>query len=79
MNSLRTHDIASEEETLFKKMAADDILERFHRGELEYKGKLGAVIKVTSPQQAYAMAMAMSEKAWKRKQEAVKYNKLQFW
>lgn len=50
----------------FKKTVFDEILKKFEIGELTYTGRNAVKIKVTSRQQAVAMAYAMSEKAWKR-------------
>lgn len=56
------------EKELFKKEIFDEILEKFDNGLLTYKGKRGVDIKVTNAKQAYAMACAISEKAWKKRQ-----------
>lgn len=53
-------------EALFKQEIFADIMCKFDSQTLTYKGKGGIEQPVTNKKQAYAMAMAISDKAWKR-------------
>ena len=53
-------------ERLFKQEIFADIMRKFDSQTLTYKGKGGINIPVTNKKQAYAMAMAISDKAWNR-------------
>lgn len=57
------------EQELYKRDVFNEIMDKFEQGLLTYKGKGGVEVKVTNPKQAYAMACAMSQRAWKRRHQ----------
>lgn len=57
---------AEAEKNLFQQEIFADMMDKFDAGLLTYTGKGGIQQKVTNSKQAYAMAMGISERQWKR-------------
>ena len=64
------------EEELFKNEIYQEIMQQFEDGQLMRRGKGNIEVPVTNPKQAYAIAMSMCERNWKRHKENQNLQKL---